>query len=319
MAIKKDTTKQVKKAAAPKKIAVAKPVSDGKVSSIASKAMLVRLSVSRWHPHATDHKVGEEVATQHNSDVTMGKYRKRLLPKEVFDPLRAVENRLRREHEFLTLPWMDGGQRILSQMGYMKYVETMNTLKADFDKEWRAFIPQYEAHKAAAKARMNSLFNEADYPPVSELMHKFGVKIRVEPIHSGSDFRVDIGDTETARIRQEIEEDVKATIDEAIKSVWSRLQKVVLHASERLKAYNVNADGKVENTFRESLVTNIIELLEVIPALNITGDPNITKFATDIKAGLTLHSATVLKDDEKIRKTVADTADDILKKMEAFI
>ena len=64
---------------------------------------------------------------------------------------------------------------------------------------------------------------------------------------------------------------------------------------------------------------NIQALLDVVPILNVTNDPAITKFAADIPAKLVSNSAVVLRDAEKIRKTTMAAAEDIMAKMNAYL
>lgn len=295
---------------------VAVPAPTGK-HRINEHAMLVSLTVRRWHPHKTDREVGQEVATIHSADPTMGKYRKRLLAKETFAKLSSIINEIRNFHYFRTLPWSEGS-RILSSAAYLEYMAKMNELRQAFDAEWQAFLPLYPALKAEAQARMNSLYKEEDYPSIQDIATKFGVDIGVTPIPSGNDFRVDLGDAEVKRIRKEIEQQAQVTVEQAMKEVWGRLRDVVSHAAERLKAYKDDG-AKVEHPFRDTLVTNITELLDVIPSLNITNDPKLAKFANTIRAEITAYSAVVLRDDAKVRESVAQKADDILAKMAAFL
>lgn len=282
-------------------------------SAIHDKAMLVRLTIRRWHPHKTDRKVSDEVAKTHNSDASMGRYRKRLLAKEVFDRLRKAENELRRVHWTLTLPWGDDEKRLLSGAGYLKYRKDIDEQIKEFKEAVAEFMPQYPAFREQAKVRMNGLFNEDDYPTAEKLAKKFGVEVVVDPVPTGKDFRVDVGDQEMARVRKDIEDRAQETLRAGMRDVWDRLRDVVGKASERLNAY----DG-TNHSFRDSLVGNIVELIDIVPLLNVTNDPVLTQFTNDIRSGLTLNSAEVLRDDKKIRETTAAKADEILKKMGAL-
>lgn len=289
-----------------------------KKSAIAERAMLVELSCRRWHPHATDRVISDEVATTHNADRSMGKYRKRLIKKDKLLPVLAVINRVRELFYFYTLPWSNDGQRLLTNTGYFEFSTKLKELQTQFSAEVATFIDAYPDLVKEAKSCI-ARFDPADYPSVAQMKSKFEISIAISPVPSGADFRVDMGDQEAARIRREIEARAEETVKQAMGAVVERLKEVVAHAAKRLNAYSVGKDGKVENTFRDSLVTNIVELLEVVPALNVTNDPALTKFADEIRKGLTQHPATVLRDDEKIRKDTARRAEEILSKMEAFI
>lgn len=280
-------------------------------------AMLVALNIRRWHSITTDQKISNEVADGYKADKSMGKYRKKILDPHAWDKITKVVNQLRNFHYERTMAWSEG-LRILSSAAFVDYMAQVSKLRLEFDAECVAFVAQYPKLKEDAKARLAGLYTEEDYPTVEWLKTRFGIEVLVQPIPSGDDFRVDLGDSEVKRIRKDIEKQAEATIEQAMKEVWGRLHDVVSHAAARLKAYKDDGD-KVEHPFRDTLVTNITELLDIIPSLNITNDPKLLGFADQIRQSITAHSAVVLRDDAKIRESVAKQADEILEKMAGFL
>jgi hypothetical protein len=87
----------------------------------------------------------------------------------------------------------------------------------------------------------------------------------------------------------------------------------------RLGNYKRDADGKVEGTFRDSVVTNIREVLNLVPALNLTGDLNIAAFADVVQVELANVSPNTLRDDDAIREATIRKAEIIAKQMSEFI
>lgn len=295
-----------------------------KPSAISQKAMLVSVTIHRWKPMSTDNKVGGEIADKHGAkDHSVGKYRKRLFLKGTFLPIATVENEIRREYWFRTLPWSDDSGRILHQTGFQDFTKKMNELTQQFHAEVKKILPDEKTYlelKAAAKVAFGALYDETLYPPYASALSKFGVEIKVNPITTGADFRVDVGDKELERLRAEIDRDRQQTIDEAMKEPFKRLQEVLAHMAKRLNAYAVDPEsGKVQNTFRDSLVTNITEILDVLPSLNLTGDPALTQFGNQIRKELTEYTGMALRDDAKLRKAVAVKAEAILDKMKAYL
>lgn len=303
--------------------AAVKPATVAKVevnpSALGERAMLVSMTIRRWHPHITDKQISDKVAEDHNAKHDAGKYRKRVLPKEALFKLASIGNKLRALHYYRTLPWTDEGYRILSSAGYLEYTEKARQLIDQYNEEWQTnFLPNYQQFKDDWKVRTGSMYKEEDYPPVSALKEKFGVDISIRPLPTAEDFRVQVGDDEVKRIRKSIEEESKKTVEAAMKEVWGRLRDVVAHMAERLNAYKVTEDG-TEGKFRDSLVGNIAELLDVVPSLNLTQDPALDQFAADIRKRLTAVTATVLRDDETVRKATAAAAEDILAKMAGYL
>ncbi|MDE2100011.1 MAG: hypothetical protein KGL39_22345 [Patescibacteria group bacterium] len=305
-----------------KEKSVVVPAAPAKPSAISQKALLVSVTVHRWKPQVTDEQVSNKVAKDYGADKNVGKYRKRLFAKKTFFDTASIENEIRREYWRYTLPWSDDSGRLLSNEGYMDFKKTMADLIAKFEAEWRKVLPNaqaYEALKTEAKSLFGALYDPKLYPSYEDACHKFGVSVRFRPIPDGADFRVDISDKEADRIRQEINADRDQAIVDAVKEPYRRLAEVIEHMVKRLNGYHVGKDGKVVGKFGKSLVANIEELLGVLPALNITGDATLTEFADQIKKELTAHTVTVLRDDEKVRKSVANKAQEILDKMGAFL
>lgn len=287
-------------------------------NSITERAMLVSLNIQQWMGAKHDKQVSKEVATRHKSDENMGRFQKLLVGKEALEKLRELTSKARHEHYNRTLPWADGGCRILSAKGYFEYAERMRELQAEWDVAVTDFVRQYPQYVDDARKRLNGLFKQDDYPAAAKMHRKFSFKFDVLPMPTGDDFRVKLGDDETARVRAEIEQSVNESLEHAMNDVWERLRDVVARMVERLRAYNVTDKG-VENPFRDSLVDNVRELLEMLPTLNITDDRKLNQFAKRIKSELCANNADVLRENDTTRDATAKAAEKILKEMENFI
>jgi hypothetical protein len=281
------------------------------------KAMLVSLSIRQWSAAKTDKKVTREVADQHGSDVSMGKYQKALIAKGALETIKKIAGETRTEFYRRTLPWLDDGARILTATGYLATAEYIRAQQQAYDAAVSTFLDSYDQFVADARQRLNGLFDQNDYPSFAQLKAKFGFTFGVRPIPEAEDFRADIGDEELARVKADLEADKDATIKTAMSDVWSRMRDVVGKMAERLKAYNPNKPG--DAPFRDTLVSNISDLLAVLPSLNLTGDPNVARFTAEIQEQLTAHSAEELRANMFTLQDTARRAEEILAKMEAYI
>jgi hypothetical protein len=50
-----------------------------------------------------------------------------------------------------------------------------------------------------------------------------------------------------------------------------------------LSAYKTTEQG-VEHPFRDSIVTNLVKLVDVMPRLNVTGDPELERLTAQLAA-----------------------------------
>ncbi len=144
-----------------------------------------------------------------------------------------------------------------------------------------------------------------------KLRNKFGVKLEVLPIPSGNDFRVTLSEEEQARVAREIDENVRQSLQRGTEDLWDRLKGVVAHMVERL--------NEPESRFHASLVTNIGQLVDLLPRLNVNQDEELNRFAQEIKDRCCGFTARDLKKNEILRVATANDAAQILTEMDAVL
>jgi len=137
------------------------------------------------------------------------------------------------------------------------------------------------------------------------------VKLEVLPILSGNDFRVTLSEEEQARVAREIDESVRQSLNRGTKDLWVRLTDVVTHMVDKL--------NEPESRFHASLVTNVFDLVDLLPRLNVSQDDELNRFAAEIKDRLCNVSAYDLKKNEILRVATATDAAQILSQMDAVL
>jgi hypothetical protein len=294
-------------------------------NSITQRAMLVSLRISKWAARKHDKQVSKEVAIQHGlADVNLGKYSKQLLAKKALEKLNTIASQARTLHYTMTLPWSDEGYRLLTSTNFTEYCEKMRQLKEEWRVELALFLQVYPQYKAEAKQALNGLFNEEDYPSESKIESKFDLDFNVLPMPTGKDFRVQgIIDEEVERVKRAIEANTSKAIEEAMKDPFKRIRDVVERMVERLKLFKVEVDEDgtktTTNPFRDTLVSNITDVLDMIPGLNLTGDKELDRFCTEVRKTLTKYTADDLREHPQVREKVLESAEQILSKMAEFI
>lgn len=271
-----------------------------------NKAMIVTLNVSCWTARKQDRRVAQEVDAAHNAK-DAGRYNKLLIDKKYLDPLTSHAGAIRQYHYKMTLPWMDNGGRLLPSKLFMEYRNGLDQLKTKFGILINDFIVMYDRTLVQdARMRLGTLYDPGDYPPGSELRAKFGVETDILPVPSGADFRVDVANSEVARIQEEITRRVNERQKQAMQEAWARVREVVSTIYER-----TSADKAV---IRESLMDNATELVRLLPGLNISDDPALTLLTTEITDKL-LVDVWSLRNSKSTRLRVADAAQSILTKI----
>ena len=275
------------------------------------KAMLAKLTITQFSASKQDKAATDSVKEKFNTGNDAGRYQKALIAREAIKAVSSAANEARIFHYAQTLPWKDDGARILPAANYLQYSEGMRQKKATFLAAVSKFVASYPDLIEEAKTRLSGLFNSADYPDAASIADRYTFETQIDPLPQAADFRVDLNSAEVDHIRKEIEARNNQAQAAATLDLWKRLNTAVEAMSERLN------DPKA--IFRDSLVSNIDEITEIIPRLNLTDDPGLDRIAKEAKAKLTAHTPEKLRTDINTRKETAKAADDLLNTMAAFM
>ena len=271
--------------------------------TLSTRAMLCSLSISQWSASKHDRQASEEIAAHHGAQPDVGRYNKLLIPKETLAELHRIASEARREHYFMTLPWDDNGYRVLPAAVYREHADKLRECSRQFMAAVEVFAAQFDQLVIESRSRLGGLFRAEDYPTSREIRDKFGFETKVMPLPDADDFRVSLGDEERDRIKRQITASVEASLTVASRELWQRMYEAVSHMAERLSAYKTTEQG-VEHPFRDSIVTNLVKLVDVMPRLNVTGDPELERLTDQVHASLLVDPAELRKS-ESVR---ADTA-----------
>jgi hypothetical protein len=279
---------------------------------ITERAMLAAVHISIWTAVKHDRKISRDVANQHGAHRDAGRYNKQLLRgADKLDDLRTLAGQIRQYFYKITLPWSDEGFRLLPSNFYFDLMARMREFEASFEQGVDSFLAVYPQYIDQVRPELNGLFREEDYPAADKLREKFGVKLEILPIPSGGDFRVQMSVEEQARVSREIDANVRQSLTRGTEDLWKRLREVVSHMVDRL--------NEPESRFHASLVTNVVDLAEILPRLNVNGDADLNRFAEQIRHRLCNHSAQDLKKHDLLRVTAATDAANIVAQMDGVL
>lgn len=278
------------------------------MKQLTEKALLVNLTISQWSAHKYDRKVSRKIEEEHNAH-NAGRFNKILIAEDALKEVQKVAGEARSFLYANTLPWGNNGDRLLPSTNYFELVNTIRDLKARFETASAAFIADYPLLKEDARRRLNGMFNEADYPSVQVIETKFNMQITLLPISDTDDFRIKVDEEEVNNLKAQMELEINSRITTATRDIWQRIKDAV----ERM----VTTLGDKDAVFRDSLVTNIRDLVQVLPRLNFTGNDDISNAIEDMKSLLV--DPVILRKNKKIRNTKAEEAKAILAKINDFI
>lgn len=295
---------------------------------ISERAMLVRLSirgVMAWE--VEDRRLSAETAERHNiqDPRTIRAMKKNLDPRKV-PSLAAVVNAagaLRSFHYEMTLPWQDGNVRILPSAAYFDYTTGVAERKDKVLGTHEAFLRDLPELEAEARVRLNDLYRKEEWPDPDDLRKRLRIRTQISPLADPSDFRISMGQDEKDQLKQGYAEELHRNVATAVASSFNRFRAFLTGTDkqpgfiERLRRYETK-DGKVTHTFKDSVVTELREIVALSRKLNFTADPTLTKIADEIDRELCQREPQVLRDDYIQRREAIRKAEGFARSLEAI-
>ena len=240
--------------------------------SISNSAMLVEMNISVWTGQRVDRGATIKVTEDANATADAGQFKKNLmagttLRKEIADYAALC----RTWHNGRTLPWSDKGTRLLPTSMFFDYKKEVNARRDYFNSKVARFIEEYPNLMLAAERNLGDLFNPADYPTIDEVQSKFGFRLVFSPVAEAGDFRIDVGNSELAELREQYESAYESRVQEAMQTAWDKLHDVLTTMSEKL----TEPEGEKPKLFHSTFVSNITDMCSLLTHLNVTNDPKL--------------------------------------------
>lgn len=277
-------------------------------ATLSSSSMLVTVNVSRWEGRAHDKLASAQVVAANNAESGAANVHKKLLPRNA--ALKAIIDHaglMHRVHTHMTMPWADKGARLLPTAQYMKYHNEMTALQNKFFDLVDAFLDDYNLSVAEAQVHLGELYDDKEYPTVDELRKKFKCAIAYAPLPESGDFRVDLPKEAIAELQSSYVNYYEDKAKQAMNDVWQRLYKVLKNMSEKLDY----ADKENKKVFRDTLVSNVTDMVELLRVSNVTNSTQMAAMADQLEEALIGVTPDALREDDFFRaetKAAVDAA-----------
>jgi hypothetical protein len=275
--------------------------------SIASSAMLVELNISTWTGRKLDRQVSAEIDVAKHTTTRAGNYNKKLFADEpTFDAIGKFAGMARTAHYHSTMPWSDSGLRLLTTAMYFDYQKKVSQMEMDFNNLVSDFINQYDKLCIQAQMKLGTLFNAEDYPDRDTIASRFRFSVKYSPVPEVGDFRVDVGNDAQQQLKESYARFYQENLESAYKDVWTRTHDALTRMSEKLAGQN-------KQIFRDTLVTNVREMVDLLDKFNVTDDTNMRRARAkleDVMMGITPEA---LREDDHLRHDTKSKVDALLK------
>ena len=277
--------------------------------SIASSAMLCELSISTWTGRKKDKRASEQVTSDNNASAGVANVSKKLLADcAELVAIQKLTANIRNMHYGMTMPRSDTGLRLLPTAQYFKYHEQMTAMQNEYESLVDTFLRDYDNEIINAQLKLGDLFDPFEYPTAESLRAKFGFRLSYIPLPDAGDFRIDVGNEATEQIRTEYQSYYSRQLESAMNDVWHRAYEALSRMSERLDYTDDN-----KKIFRDTLVSNVTDMVELLNVCNVTGDSQMSAMANKLDEALRGITPDALREDQMLRAETKRTVDDAIK------
>lgn len=282
--------------------------------SIASSAVLVRLSIGVWQARKKDKQVSSEVDADKNTRVKAGNYHKHLLPDTAeLEAIQSHANAARAWVATFTTPWDDAGYRLLPTALLLQNAAEFDDRSAEFYRKVDGLLTVYDQKIQAAQFNLGDLFRREDYPSVEEVRAKFYFVREIVPVPQTGHFCVDIGHEAERALLADFQRESDNKIAAAMRANWDRMHNILSVLSRQLGSYD-NKDGKKAGGVYATVLDNALELCKMLEHLNITNDPELEQMRKDLQMTLQGVEVKELRKEAQVRDGVKAEIDALLSK-----
>ena len=255
-------------------------------TNLASKGVLVRLSIKKWSGVKTSKKVAEQIAVDHDVPVTRIRGVLEVLGREA---VILTRNPCNHAHTFLNLhtsPFDDLGWRFLPSDKITEVKERMEKFKEDFLGGVTEILDGYDSFKEKSKLELGDLFEEDFFPSKEDLEEKFSWEGNPFLITTIEDATQIIGlqkslenyDHLSDQVLEEIQEGILKKHENAIRLIDQDTKNKLMNQLDNfitnVEGFNPNKkDARKGNTLRKNTLDNLVKEAESIRQ-NITGNPS---------------------------------------------
>lgn len=279
---------------------------------LTQEAVLARLYIGQPGKARHSRTLGDEAAEKHKADRKSVRGIIQILQNNDLDEITNIVNAVRIGSFYRrTTAWDDNAYRLLPLAQFMDLKREFDGYKADFDKAVDKLVDRYDELKKNYYKRVNDLADEIPFPTKEQLKAGFQLQLITLPIAKVDDIRLKHMPAQAVEdLKREVKEDMAARLKDAQEEIIIRLIEVVSKMDGQLK----KEDGRLF----KSLVTNIKKQVEVLPALNVTGDADITRLINRVTRELTNVDIESLREDEKAKAQTVKVTASILKDLRDY-
>jgi len=280
--------------------------------------VLVKLHRHKFNHNATDKELGKRFRKELKvKGLNALRVQKTIIPKTAIAGWNKVLNEAGKYFYGVTIPWDDKAYRLLPVVKYKEFVNKFREFQSRFTSEVDDFIAHLDEHIIAGKKDLGLAANDNDYIDKKAARDEFLLKVEYDVLKSGNDFRAQVTDEERAEIANVMEEQAKVKFAKAQESVFHRVYTVAAKLNEKM--LEMPPKGKETPEFRDTIIGNIQDLVDILPSLNVASNPDLDLLKDTLENSLGTLDPQDLRECDRLREDTAKKAKEIMDKAAAFM
>lgn len=265
--------------------------------------MLVTLSFSLGRQGGIDKGITKEICEKKKATKEALKATKQIICKEAFKPLKDMMAELSGEVARITTRWHHKGTRLSTPKNVEKVVDLCDEYFPKLEELKQTHLLGRYAHwKELTKTQSGDAFKDYEFPAFDDLRDnvKWDIDLMVLPEAEAMRAMKNISDVLMDELVRSQDARVQNGVKAAMMDAYSRLLEPLSNMCDVL--------SKDKPKIYECLVTNVRAIVDEIPGLNLTDDPELQQFAEQANAMLATLTPEVLREDKVVRQETVDKA-----------
>ena len=261
--------------------------------SIHELALCISCNISQVKMRKLDRPTTNEICTLKNASRGTAKVWKELYSREMRMKIETPANALRGLINDYSHPWIERVKRIIPTPLYEKIQPHLALAKENVEQSHDYFCSNYGEMKDAGRNTLGDMHNETDYPSEASIRSYFRciVEVTEVPIQvpSGS-LHALLSDSlshDKDELKKVFEAAEKQNLERVTQACAVRVSDSLTAVIDRIaiKHGGKKVGGK-SPTYRDSLIGNIYDLVQILPELNLANDPTINDLYVGLKDNL---------------------------------
>lgn len=285
------------------------PGTEARIDEIVSSLVKVKLTIGCSGGKVRANELSKETAQAHGASERDISTSVKWMAKEYRALLGGVNSRLRTAFNTRTLPWEDGGYRVVPAAQYSALCDAVAEAGEAFRKVGQDIADGWDDILAEAKARLNGAFGKLDIPTRDEFIRAQHYGMVSDVVTATADMRIEgLGEATVERIRKQAEANYAERIENAVSGMLADLTNLLTDLVARCDK------EKQKGTRYEGWAGWAKRTVKFMRPLNLTNDARLTQMLDRVQAlaDEVGKDADSVREDDKARRKVKREAADVL-------